>query len=103
LEYLNKVGRYEEAAYIYEELGMLEKARGMRQKAREATVVTVDLNKLIEQLGERGFTITYHCSSCGGPLKIDGETNAQAIKFCSYCGARIETIDLNRFIKSKLS
>ncbi|MEM3640584.1 MAG: MFS transporter [Candidatus Bathyarchaeia archaeon] len=101
LEYLEKVGRYEEAARIYEELGMPEKAGEMRRKKRE--VVVLDLNALIRQLGERGFTITYHCSHCGAPVRISGETTAEAIQYCSHCGSRIETIDVANFIKKYLS
>jgi len=103
LEYLEEVGRYEEAAQIYEYLDMPEKAGEMRRKKRETSVVRVDLNDLIRQLGERGFTITYHCSHCGAPLKIGAETEVEAIKFCSHCGSRLEAIDLARFIKSHLS
>jgi len=101
LEYLEKVGRYEEAARIYEKLGMPEKAGEMRRKKRE--IVALDLNALIRQLGERGFTITYSCSHCGAPVSISGETKTEAIQYCSHCGSRIETIDLARFIKKYLS
>jgi len=72
-------------------------------KAREKAIVVVDLNKLIQQLSEGGFTISYHCSYCGAPLQIDGETKVEAIKVCSHCGSRIEAIDLARFIESYLS
>jgi len=101
LEYLEKVGRYEEAAEIYEELDMLDKARETRLKGR--TVVSVNLNRLLQQLGERGFTVTYHCSNCGAPLRIDAETKVEAVKSCSHCGSRIEAINLANFIKSSLS
>jgi len=103
LEYLEKVGRYEEAARLYEKLGMLEKAGEMRRKEREATVVHLDLNALIRELAERGFTVTYYCSHCGAPIRVSGETNVEDVKVCSHCGSRIEVIDLARFIKSKLS
>lgn len=101
LEYLERVGRYEEAARIYESLRMPEKAGEMRRKKRE--VITLDLNALIRQLGERGFTITYHCSHCGAPVSISEETKAEAVQYCSHCGSRIETIDLANFIKKYLS
>ena len=103
LEYLERVGRYEEAARLYEKLGMLEKAGEMRRKKREATVVRLDLNALIRELAERGFTVTYHCSHCGAPIRVSGETNVEDVKVCSHCGSRIEVIDLARFIRSKLS
>jgi DNA-directed RNA polymerase subunit RPC12/RpoP len=101
LEYLEKVGRYEEAARIYETLDMPEKAGEMRRKKRE--IVMLDLNALIRQLGERGFTVTYRCSHCGAPVSISGETKAEAVQYCSHCGSRIETIDLANFIKKYLS
>ena len=103
LEYYERVGRYEKAAELYEILGMLEKAREMRNKKREAKVVQLDLNQLIRQLGELGFTITYHCSHCGAPVSINGETKAESVQYCSHCGSRIETIDLANFIKKYLS
>jgi len=101
LEYLEIVGRYEEAARIYEDLDMPEKAGEMRRKKRE--IVALDLNALIRQLGERGFTITYCCSHCGAPVSINGETKTEAIQYCSHCGSRIETIDVASFIKKYLS
>lgn len=101
LEYLERVGRYEEAAQLYETLDMPEKAAEMRRKKRE--IVVLDLNALIRQLGERGFTITYHCAYCGAPLSISGETKAETIQHCSHCGSRIETIDVANFIKKYLS
>lgn len=103
LDYLEKVGRYEELAKQYEWLCMPEKAGEIRRKKREVRVVQLDLNQLIRQLGERGFTITYHCSHCGAPLTINAETDIENIKLCSHCGSRIEAIDLARFIKSYLS
>jgi len=103
LEYLEKVGRYEELAQKYEYLLMPEKAGEIRRKARQVAEVRVDLNNLIRQLGERGFTITYHCSHCGAPLRIDAETEVEAIKSCRHCGSRIEAIDLAHFVKSFLS
>lgn len=101
LEYLEKVGHYEEAARIYESLDMPEKAAEMRRKKRE--IVMLDLNALIKQLGERGFTVTYNCAHCGAPVRISGETKAEAIQYCSHCGSRIETIDIANFIKKYLS
>jgi DNA-directed RNA polymerase subunit RPC12/RpoP len=103
LDYLEKVGRYEELATEYENMDLSEKAGEIRRRARLVAEVRVDLNDLIRQLGERGFTITYHCSNCGASLEIGAETEVEAVKSCSHCGSRIEAIDLARLIKNFLS
>ena len=103
LEYLEMVGRYEEAARLYEKLGMPEKAGEMRRKKRKVMVIRLDLNALIRELAERGFTVTYHCSYCGAPIRISGDTDPATIKYCSYCGSKIDVVDLAHFIKSCLS
>lgn len=100
---LEKAGRFEEAAEVCEKLGMFEKAGKLRRKAKELTIVYLDLNNLIKNLSEKGLTLTYRCSNCGAPLKITPETKAEGMRFCPYCGSQIEIIDLAKFIKSYLS
>ena len=101
--YFERVGKYEFAAEIYEENGLLEKAKRMRDMLRGSETVRVDLNQLIRQLSEKGFTLTYHCSNCGAPVKVDAKTNADSLKFCSHCGSQIQTIDISNFVKKYLS
>jgi len=74
-----------------------------KAKVRKKAIMVVDLNKLIEQLSARGFTLTYNCSHCGAPLRIDGKTKVDTVKVCPNCGSGIEAIDLAKFIESYLS
>ena len=77
--------------------------REAQTAAEEKAIMVVDLNKLIEQLSARGFTLTYNCSHCGAPLRIDGKTKVDTVKVCPNCGSGIEAIDLAKFIESYLS
>jgi len=100
-EYLEKAGRYEEAAQECEKLGMLEKAEQLRRKGKEITVLHEDANKLVKQLADRGRTLTYHCCHCGAPLKI-GREASDVLKSCPHCGYSLEVIDLAKLIKQHL-
>jgi len=99
---LEKAARYEEAAKIYEELGMFDEAGRQRRKEKEIRVVTVDLNVIIDQLKETGLTVAYRCPSCGAFIKIKGDTKPDSLSSCEYCGAMIDRIDLANFLKSVL-
>lgn len=103
-ENLTKARRFEDAAKIYESLGMWEEAGRVREMARisKRITVTVNLNKLLQQLKEGGITTTYKCPNCGAPINIDGNTTESALKFCSYCGAALKTTDLVDFIQKIL-
>jgi hypothetical protein len=97
-----KAGRYEDAARACEDLGMFEKAGQLRRKAKEMTVVHVDVNSLVRQLAERGQTLTYYCCHCGAPLKI-GAKSVEVPKTCPHCGYSLEFVDLAKFINQHLS
>lgn len=112
-EIAEQAGRYEDAAEIYENLSrtlkdkkLLDKARKLRTLARRVPpvkVITVDVNKLIQQLREDGLVVAYSCPRCGGKLKISGGTKPESLKFCSYCGSKLDTMDLAEFLRTTLS
>lgn len=86
-------GRYEDAAKIYEGMGMPAEAGRLRDRGRR--VVTVDLNALISQLKEG---TVYKCPTCGARIKISSSTNASQLSKCEYCGNVLRTDDLTKFI-----
>jgi hypothetical protein len=102
IENLEKAGRYEEAARECEKLGMLEKAGQLKRKAKEITILHIDVDSLVKQLADRGQTLTYHCCHCGAPLKI-GAKSAEVLKTCPKCGYSLEVIDLAKLINQHLS
>jgi DNA-directed RNA polymerase subunit RPC12/RpoP len=105
-----KSGRYADAAQAYETLGvelgdekLLDKARMLRAKAHDTgqtKIVSVDVNELIRQLKQGGLVVAYRCPNCGGNLKISGDTKPESLKFCSYCGSKIEAVDIADFLRS---
>jgi DNA-directed RNA polymerase subunit RPC12/RpoP len=64
--------------------------------------VTVDLNRLLQQIREGGLVIVYRCPHCGGPLKVGKDTSAGSLKVCEHCGSEIESIDLADFLRTAL-
>jgi hypothetical protein len=104
---LEKARRFEEAARIYERYGMYEEAGKVRAKGDvvivKTTGVTVDLNKLLQQVKDGGLVVIYRCPHCNGNIKIGKETGTESLQFCAYCGMRIEMLDLMEFLRSALS
>jgi len=90
-------GRYEDAAKIFEGIGMPGEAGRARGRGRR--VVTVDLNALIRQLKEGAV---YKCPTCGGRIKISSATKASQLSKCEYCGNVLRTDDLTKFINDIL-
>jgi len=90
-------GRYEDAAKIFEGIGMSGDAGRTRGRGRR--VVTVDLNDLIRQLKEG---TVYRCPTCGGKIKISSSTQASQLSKCEYCGNVLRTDDLTKFINDIL-
>ncbi len=91
---------FEEAAKIYESLGMWKEAGETRRMTRRQVVthVQVNLNDLMEHLRKGGLTTIYTCPGCGGPIHVSGATSMAALKSCQYCGAIIQTTDLTDFL-----
>mgnify|MGYP001144629645 CR=1 FL=1 len=110
---LERAGHYEEAATLYERIAkrwkdeiLLDKARELRDRARmppPLKVVSVDINTLIRQIKEGGLVVVYRCPKCGANIQISGDTKAESLKFCNYCGTKIEAMSLAEFLRSTLS
>ena len=88
--------RHEDAARLYETIGMWKEA-GETRRMKQRQVVTqihVNVNDLIAQLRAMGLTATYTCPACRSPFQITRDTQADALAKCSYCGAVILPTDL---------
>jgi hypothetical protein len=96
--------RYEDAAKVYEELGLWKEAGTVRDKKSARTVkhVTVNINDLIEKVRDGGLTIPYKCRSCGAMITIDSSSNPDGLKFCSYCGSGVDLDSMLDIIKNAL-
>lgn len=88
--------RHEDAARLYEAIGMWKEAGDTRRlKQRQVvTQVHVNVNDLISQLRAMGLTATYTCPACRSPIQITPETRPDALAKCTYCGAVILPTDL---------
>ncbi|MEJ2241743.1 MAG: hypothetical protein P8Y18_06345, partial [Candidatus Bathyarchaeota archaeon] len=102
-----EVKRFEEAAKIYEDLGMYKEAGAARTKNKQLlirnTEITVDLNKLLNQIKDGGLIVVYRCPHCNAPLKVNNESNIESITVCSHCNTKIATIDVVDFLKAAVS
>ncbi|TFH21648.1 hypothetical protein E4G67_05425 [Candidatus Bathyarchaeota archaeon] len=70
--------KFENAAKIYKDLGIYEKAGAVRAKRDELSVkktdVTLNLNALLKQVSDGGIVAVYRCPNCCGKLKIESKT-----------------------------
>jgi DNA-directed RNA polymerase subunit RPC12/RpoP len=96
--------RYEDAAKEYESLAMWKEAGEIREKASSRTIkhVNVNLNDLLDRVKDGGLAIQYKCSNCGASISVDDTTNANGLKFCSYCGTATDTETLTTILKNAL-
>jgi ribosome-binding protein aMBF1 (putative translation factor) len=92
--------RYEDAAKEYEKLGMQEKAQEARRKAKENPLRPLSVDELVEQLAQRGQTLTYFCCHCGAPLRVGA--NHEVLKSCPKCKYDLTVIDLAGLINQHL-
>jgi len=101
---LEYVGRLEEAAVVYETLGLREEARKARLDARTHIVKTVqvDLNRLLDQVRAEGLVLGYHCPSCGSTSEISGDTTTNTLRACAFCGRSFETMAVTEFLRQSL-
>jgi len=106
-ENLERAGRREEAARIYDQFDMYDKARKLRDTERQVFVrktdISIDLNALLQQVKDGGIVVVYRCPNCGGKLKVGKGTSVESLKLCEHCGSEIETLDLADFLKTALS
>lgn len=88
--------RLEDAAKIYDHLGMWKEAGDLRRRARAQVVthIEVDMNDLVDKMRKGGLTASYACPSCGGTIKISGATASSALTSCSFCGAALRMTDI---------
>lgn len=104
---LEKCGRIDDAAKVYEDLRMYDKARELRERDRQILVrktdVSVNLNALLQQVKDGGIVAIFRCPRCGGKLKIGDKTTLNSLKVCEHCGSEIESMDLADFLKAALS
>jgi uncharacterized protein (DUF983 family) len=104
---LEQCGRTQDAAKIFEEMRMYDKARELREKDRHIVVkktdVSINLNSLLQQVKEGGLVAVFRCPHCGGKLKIESKTTLNSLKKCEHCGSEIESMDLADFLKTALS
>jgi len=100
-------GRRLEAAQIYDNYHIYDKARELREKEKQIVVKTTDisinLNTLLQQVKDSGIVVVYRCPHCGGKLKIGKDTSGESLRMCEHCGFEIETMDLADFLKTALS
>ncbi len=92
--------RHEDAARIYEGLGMFREAGEVRRAGRRqvTTQVHVDVNSLIEQIRKAGISTDYTCPACGGHIRIAPDTSLARLTSCEFCGSVIQTTDLVDFL-----
>lgn len=105
---MEAVGRPLDAACIYEkDLKMYDKARQLREKDKQVsvkqTMVSVDLNALLQQIKTEGIVAVYRCPNCGGNLKISKDSTDSVLRVCAHCGKEIQAMDLADFLKTVLS
>jgi len=104
---LEKCGRTQDSAKIYEDLRMYDKARELRERDRHIMVkktdVSINLNALLQQVKDGGLVAIFRCPHCGGKLKVIDKTTPNSLKNCEHCGSEIESIDLADFLKTVLS
>jgi uncharacterized Zn-finger protein len=74
---LELAGRYEDAALLYEQMEMWEKAGIVRRNARTSYVISANVN--IAKVG----SISMECPHCGAAQPITSKENEVT---CFYCG-----------------
>lgn len=103
---LERCGRTQDSAKVFEELRMYDKARELREKDRniiiKKTDVSVNINSLLQQVKDGGVVAVFRCPHCGGKLKINNQTTVNSLRVCEHCGSEIEAMDLADFLKAIL-
>jgi len=104
---LEKCGRTNDSAKVFEELRLYDKARELREKERhiiiKKTDISVNVNALLQQIKDNGLVAVYRCPHCGGKLKIDKNASMDKLRVCEHCGSEIESMDLADFLRTALS
>lgn len=91
-------GEFGLAADIYERWGYPQFAAQARELARTSRVVqtsvTIDYNRLVEQLKDLRKPIAYSCPQCGAGMLLNPATSREQLEKCSYCGATFTLPDI---------
>ena len=105
--FLERAGRFEEAAILYEKHGLWDRAGSTRAKGRQVAIkstnISLDINSLLKQISDGGIVAIYRCPNCGGKLKVSKNTTLSSLKVCEHCNSEIQTMDLVDFLKTALS
>lgn len=105
-ENLEKCGRTQDAAHVFESLQMYDKARALRNQDRHIlvknTTISVNLNALLQQVKDGGIVAVFRCPHCGGKLKVTGNSSVDSLRVCEHCQSEISTMDLADFLKTVL-
>ena len=101
---------FENAAKIYQSLGMHEKAGQIRAKPDEATVkntgvspIDAKINTLLQQVRDSGITAVYRCPRCNGKIKVGNKSTLNSLRTCECCRSEFEAADLADFLETVLS
>lgn len=103
-ERAEQAGRYEDAANLFEKLNFLDKARSLRERDKTTTIrqVHVNINTLLDQIKQGSLVVPYQCPNCQAGIKISGETTADRLTNCPYCGSTLAIADIEKFLSSIL-
>ena len=93
-------GRYDKVAEEYEKIGDKDKAEEARKKVKGKPVPKSSVGEAINQLAERGQSLTYFCCHCGAALKVGA--NNQIQKNCPNCKYDLTVIDMARLISQHM-
>jgi uncharacterized Zn-finger protein len=77
IEKLERAGRYEDAALMYEEMEMFDEAGEVRRRGKTNYVISANIN-----IGKVG-TISMECPFCGASQPLSSKKNEVT---CKYCG-----------------
>jgi hypothetical protein len=99
-------GNIEDGAKFLEEMGRYSEAKRFRSmskpKESSGTQVTVDLNRLIDQLQSGKLAIPYSCPGCGASIGIDQSSTVDGLKVCQYCESTLNTDAIIRLLEKAL-
>lgn len=98
-----RAGRYEEAARIYESFELWDEAGRARRHDKEQFVtkktITMNLNRLLEEVRHKGIVARYTCPSCGSSIDLARTTVTGK---CTHCRSSLDTMTIEKFLRSLL-
>ena len=97
-------GRFEEAARLFDELKLRERAGQARDLGRRRSIEdqNLDANQLLEQFEAGGYVIPYKCTHCGARIIFNKDRNAEKFFICEHCSATIDAFDLENVLSGLL-